>query len=144
MHLDGFHPDVNQHNTSLVDSIRNFPSLIQTDPVVQTISGAGLALIVIVVIMVAVCCYKSQQCRDGARRCCCWCCNLSQWKETAVGRFRQEKENWAEYQMLRRSREDHELGNLGPGSGARRYRQHRGVRFEEEETDRIASAPARD
>ena len=144
MHLDGYHPTVNQQNTSLEMSIKNFPNLIRNDPVVQGISGFGVTLIVVVVIMATVCCIKSQQCRDAGRRCCCWCCNLGKLRESAVEKLRKEREHWEEYQLLRREDGAHGRGTLGAGSGTRRYGLRRGLRFEEEQSDdHIGSAPPR-
>ena len=123
MHLDGYQADV-KNSSSLGEMILDFPNLIKTNQVVQSISGVGLALIVLLVIMIVVCCVCSPRCRETARACLCCCCKWKDAVSVTRARLAQEKASWEEYQMIRQAERAHQQGkeiprwrNVRPGRG---------------------------
>ena len=103
MHLDGFEPE-QQNRTELEKILFEFPSLIRNNKAVQAISGTGLGLILVILVMILVCCLCSARCRGCARRMCC-CCSAQEAKEAVDGlrhRINQERENFQEYQLIRK------------------------------------------
>ena len=134
LHLDGFQAEI-RNVSSLGEMILDFPNLIKTNKVVQSISGVGIALIVVVIVMIVVCCVCSEKCRSAARACLCCCC---QWRE-AVGatraRLERERASWEEYQLIRQAERAHHEGKDLPRWGTTRGRRGRAENL-------IESAPA--
>ena len=133
LHLDGYDAE-NKNGSSLGEMILDFPNLIKTNKIVQTISGAGLALIIIVVVMIGVCCLCSERCREAARSCLCCCCRWREAVSVTRARLAREKASWDEYQMIRQQEKAHQAGAELP-----RWRKERARRGPPE--DHIETAP---